>query len=185
MRGDAAHPQKARAVIARPAVEFVRQVFIGLGSNLGAREEWLARALAHLLQDETMRLIQQSSLYETEPVGVKNQPGFLNQVVEIAAALTPQELLEKLLETERRLGRVRELRWGPRNIDLDLLAFHRIDMQTETLTVPHPESVRRRFVLAPWCELAPDFLVPGFNASVAALLARCEDHSRVIKRQKV
>ncbi len=117
-------------------------------------------------------------------MGLQDQPVFLNQVVEIAATLAPLELLENLLEIERRLGRVRQQRWGPRNIDLDLLAFHRREVQTAGLVVPHAELAHRRFVLAPWNEIAPHFVVPHWNLTVAELLARCEDRSRVIKLTK-
>jgi len=174
-----------RWAIAKQAGEFVRQIFIGLGSNLGSREAWLGRALEALQESETIRLLAQSSLYETEPVGFSDQPAFLNQVIEIAAALSPPELLEILLQVERKQGRVRRQRWGPRNIDLDLLAFQQIEMQTENLIVPHPEIARRRFVLAPWCEIAPDFIVPREQVRVAELLARCADQSRIIKLTNV
>ncbi len=128
---------------------------------------------------ETILLLQRSSLYESEPVGFSGQPHFLNQVVEIATTLHPPELLEFLLQSERKMGRIREQRWGPRILDLDVLAFHRLELQTENLILPHPEIAQRRFVLVPWCEIAPDFLVPRWNLTVKELLARCADHSGV------
>ena len=112
-------------------------------------------------------------------MGFSGQPHFLNQVVEIATTLQPAELLAFLLQREREMGRTRQQRWGPRNLDLDVLAFHRLELQTESLIVPHPEIAQRRFVLAPWCEIAPDFLVPRWNLTVKQLLARCTDHSSV------
>lgn len=171
--------------IAKAAAEFSGPVFIGLGSNLGDREDWLARARAALQTGAGIRLAAQSSLYETAPVGFADQPPFLNQVIELEVALSPRELLQLLLRLERELGRVRRQRWGPRNIDLDVLAFHRLEVQTENLIVPHPEIARRRFVLAPWCEIAPAFVVPRWNLSVQELLARCEDSGRVTKLTKV
>jgi 2-amino-4-hydroxy-6-hydroxymethyldihydropteridine diphosphokinase len=129
-------------------------------------------------------VVASSALYETEPVGFSGQPHFLNQVIEIATSFPPPALLEFLLQSERKLGRIRQQRWGPRNIDLDLLAFQQIEVQSGHLILPHPEIARRRFVLAPWCEIAPDFVVPRWNLAVKELLARCADHSGVIMHKQ-
>jgi 2-amino-4-hydroxy-6-hydroxymethyldihydropteridine diphosphokinase len=157
------------------------RVFIALGSNLGDRAAWLREAREKLFASQTVHPVGTSSIYETDPVGKTDQPPFLNQVVEARTMPAPKDLLAFLLQVEQDLGRVRRERWGPRIIDLDLLAFGQRIVRTERLILPHPELHRRRFVLQPWTEIAPDFEVPGFSATVAELLARCNDHSRVQK----
>jgi 2-amino-4-hydroxy-6-hydroxymethyldihydropteridine diphosphokinase len=134
-------------------------VFVGLGSNLGDRELNLRRALQRL---EELGPVHASSFRETEPVGVTDQPKFLNAAAELATDLPPRELLERLLEIERGLGRNRatERRWGPRVIDLDLLLFGEETIDEPGLTVPHPRLADRRFVLEPLCELAPELRLP-------------------------
>lgn len=134
-----------------------------------------------LRSHEAVFEMRESSLYETEPVGLREQPGFLNQVVEIFTNLAPQRLLEELLQIENALGRVRTRRWGPRNIDLDLLAYQQCEIASERLQLPHPEIPKRRFVLEPWREIAPDFEVPKWRLTVAELCERCRDESAVNK----
>ena len=133
--------------------------YIGLGTNLGDRELNLRRALERL---EELGPVRASSLRETEPVGVTDQPKFLNAAAELATELPPRELLERLLEIERELGRDRaaERRWGPRVIDLDLLLFGEETIDQPGLTVPHPRLADRRFVLEPLCELNEDLTLP-------------------------
>jgi 2-amino-4-hydroxy-6-hydroxymethyldihydropteridine diphosphokinase len=138
------------------------RIFVGLGSNLGDREENLDRAL-DLLNGYAPRLVFCSSFYETEPVGVTDQPKFLNAVAEVRSDnLSPRELLDRLLEIERELGRDRttEERWGPRTIDLDLLLYGDEVIDEPGLTVPHPRLAERRFVLEPLHELAPELVLP-------------------------
>ena len=133
--------------------------YIGLGSNLGDRGLNLRRAFEHL---EELGSVRASSFRETDPVGVTNQPKFLNAAAEIATELPPRELLERLLEIERELGRDRatERRWGPRVIDLDLLLFGEEEIDEPGLTVPHPRLADRRFVLEPLSELNEDLTLP-------------------------
>jgi 2-amino-4-hydroxy-6-hydroxymethyldihydropteridine diphosphokinase len=157
------------------------RVFIALGSNLGDRAAWLKQAREKLSSAPTVQLVAASSVYETEPVGKIEQPAFLNQVLEVRTTLAPENLLSRLLQVERELGRVRNERWGPRNIDLDLLAFGDRIFKTSRLVLPHPELHRRRFVLQPWAEIAPEFIVPGLSATVEALLKNCGDNNRVQK----
>jgi 2-amino-4-hydroxy-6-hydroxymethyldihydropteridine diphosphokinase len=144
-------------------------VFVGLGSNLGDRELNLRRALERL---EELGPVRASSFRETDPVGVTDQPKFLNAAVEVATDLPPRELLERLLEIERELGRDRatERRWGPRVIDLDLLLFGGEAIDEPGLTVPHPHLADRRFVLEPLCELNEDLTLPD-GTRVRDLLA--------------
>jgi 2-amino-4-hydroxy-6-hydroxymethyldihydropteridine diphosphokinase len=142
---------------------------VGLGSNLGDRELNLRRALQRL---EELGTVRASSFRETNPVGVTDQPKFLNAAVELATDLPPKELLERLLEIERELGRDRatERRWGPRVIDLDLLLFGEEAIDEPGLTVPHPRLADRRFVLEPLCELNEDLALPD-GTRVRDLLA--------------
>jgi 2-amino-4-hydroxy-6-hydroxymethyldihydropteridine diphosphokinase len=135
------------------------RAYIGLGTNLGDRELNLRRALERL---EELGPVRGSSFRETDPVGVTDQPKFLNAAAELATELPPRELLERLLEIERELGRDRaaERRWGPRVIDLDLLLFGKEAIDEPGLTVPHPRLADRRFVLEPLCELNENLTLP-------------------------
>ena len=148
------------------------RAFVGLGSNLGDPEELIRSALQLLAAEEGIELLAVSSLRETDPVGYQDQPRFLNGAAELATELSPQELLERLLSIERRLGRVRGEgpRFGPRTIDLDLLLFGDEVVQEPGLTLPHPRLHERRFALEPLAELDPALEVPG-RGPVQALLA--------------
>jgi len=147
------------------------RAFIGLGSNLGDREETLRRAV-DLLRSDEVEVVAVSSLRATDPVGVADQPRFLNGAVEVETTLGPRELLDRLLGIECDLGRTRteETRWGPRTIDLDLLLFGDERVDEPGLVVPHPRLAERRFALEPLAELDPALEIPGIG-SVRALLA--------------
>jgi 2-amino-4-hydroxy-6-hydroxymethyldihydropteridine diphosphokinase len=138
--------------------------YIGLGSNLGDRRAMIAGAL------EQLRPRRVSAVVETDPVGRTDQPRFLNAVAEIETDLDAPALLDRLLEIEAALGRVRRERWGPRTIDLDLLLYGGVQLTSDRLTVPHPELPRRRFVLEGLAELCPDRNVPGLGRTVRELL---------------
>lgn len=138
--------------------------YIGLGSNLGDRRAMIAGAL------ERLQPRRVSAVVETEPVGNTDQPRFLNAVAELETELPPAELLSRLLDVERGLGRVRVERWGPRSIDLDLLLYGDERVSSTSLSVPHPELHRRRFVLEGLAELCPDRSVPGLGRTVRELL---------------
>jgi len=135
------------------------KAFLSLGSNLGDRKATLLAAL-DALDRGGARIIRRSSFYETAPVGKIDQPRFLNLVVEVATDLTPADLLALCQSVERDLGRVRKERWGPRTVDIDILLYDRLAIQTPSLTIPHPEMTRRRFVLVPLLEIAPDASLP-------------------------
>ncbi len=146
-------------------------IFVGLGANIGDRERTIRRALAQLDKLPETELLRVSSLYDTDPIGVLEQPPFLNAVAELESGLAARELLWHLLLVERRLGRdgTRQ-RWGPRTIDLDLLLYGNDEIDEPDLIVPHPELHRRAFVLVPMAELAPDLLHPVIDRSVRELL---------------
>ncbi len=136
------------------------KTYIGLGSNLGEREAQIRLALDDLARLPASRLVRASSLYDSEPAGDVEQPNFLNAVAELETELTARQLLWNLLLIERRLGRTRTARWGPRTIDLDLLLYGHLVVDEEDLQVPHPELIRRSFVLVPLVELDPMLIHP-------------------------
>ena len=154
-----------------------RRVYLSLGSNLGDRQVNLNRALDGL-QAERIRIVSRSSIYETEPQGVTNQPFFLNMVVECETAHFPVQLLRILLRIERELGRSRggRLRGGPRVIDLDILLYESIAMDSPELTIPHPRMLARRFVLQPLLEIAPGLRYPTTSESLSQRLHQVSDH---------
>jgi 2-amino-4-hydroxy-6-hydroxymethyldihydropteridine diphosphokinase len=142
--------------------------YVGLGANLGDREGTILAAVTEL-----PGVVAVSPLRETDPVGVTDQPQFLNGVVALETELAPRELLDLLLAVERRLGRERRERWGPRTIDLDLLLYGDEVIDEDGLTVPHPRLSERRFVLEPLADLAPKLVVPGLGG-VEELLAELD-----------
>lgn len=128
--------------------------FLGLGSNLGKREEMLREALERLNRREGIQIDRVSDIYETDPVGYTDQPPFLNLVCKIRTALSPHELLDTVLEIERELGRERLIRWGPRTVDIDVLLYGSEHIDTPDLSVPHPRLMERAFVLVPLADVA-------------------------------
>jgi 2-amino-4-hydroxy-6-hydroxymethyldihydropteridine diphosphokinase len=159
------------------------RVFLGLGSNRGKREEYLLRALGELRRISGSVLAGQSSVYETEPVGMKEQPPFLNMAVELETDIDVRILFGMLQGIERNLGRTKSVRWGPREIDIDLLYYGDTMMETEQLTLPHSGIPARRFVLQPLSEIAADFIDPREHQTVAALLKNCPDASAVHRKE--
>lgn len=157
------------------------RVFLGLGSNLGERGKNLASALAELKRLSGTTVVWASSVYESEPYGRKDQPHFLNAAVELETTLAPAELLARLKELERRLGRTDQERWAPRIIDLDILVYDGLVVEDENVTVPHPELTKRRFVLVPLREIAPDLVHPISGLTIAELAATCQDTGRIVK----
>jgi len=149
----------------------VTRAYVGLGANLGPREITLLRAVDLLAAADGVDVVAVSQLRETEPVGVLDQPAFLNGAVAIDTTLTARELLDLLLETERALGRVRGERWGPRTVDLDLLVYGEEAVDEPGLRVPHPRLGERRFALEPLADLDPALEVPGLGSVAAALSA--------------
>ncbi len=147
------------------------RAYVGLGANLGPREVTLRRAVDLLAAANAVEVVAVSPFRETAPVGVVDQPPFLNGAVAIDTSLTPRELLDLLLETERALGRVRGERWGPRTVDLDLLVYGDETVDEPGLRVPHPRLAGRRFALEPLADLDPGLEMPGLGNVSAALAA--------------
>jgi 2-amino-4-hydroxy-6-hydroxymethyldihydropteridine diphosphokinase len=149
----------------------VPRAYVGLGSNLGDRESILRRAVELLGAAEGIEVVAVSAFRETDPVGVPDQPRFLNGAVEVETTLAPRGLLETLLGVERSLGRVRDgRRWGPRVVDLDLLVYEGHVVDEPGLRIPHPHVHERWFALEPLSDLDPALEIPG-HGSVTSLIA--------------
>ena len=149
--------------------------YIGVGSNLGEPAQNIEKAKSLLVAKSGIKLLQTSSLYETEPWGVKEQPRFVNAVWHIETTLTPSQLFMTLKEIENSLGRKKVLRYGPRVIDLDILLYDELIYQDVNLTIPHPKIPERSFVIFPLCEIAPDIIHPLYNVTIAALKSNLRD----------
>jgi 2-amino-4-hydroxy-6-hydroxymethyldihydropteridine diphosphokinase len=138
---------------------------LALGGNLGNPREQITEATDALNQTQGIRVTARSPLVESFAVteaGIdENAPRYLNGVVEVETSLEPEELLQKTRELEQAAGRTRETRWGPRTLDIDIIAYDRIDLKTDDLTIPHPRAHERAFVLVPWSLMQPDAELPG------------------------
>jgi 2-amino-4-hydroxy-6-hydroxymethyldihydropteridine diphosphokinase len=145
-------------------------VYLGLGSNMGDREALLKSAL-DALEAADLRLRRVSSLYETEPIGLREQRWFLNLVAEFETDLLPRQLLHRMQKIERSMGRRRTVENGPRTIDIDILLYGNVVMKIDELEIPHPRYRDRRFTLAPLAELNPDLKDPVTRKTMAEMLA--------------
>ena len=157
------------------------RVFLGLGSNLGARQDFLNSAAVEIARLPGGRLMWCSSVYETEPYGNTAQGKFLNAAAEIETPLDPAALMGEVKRIEKALGRTVSGRWGPREIDIDILLYDGLVHSGDGLEVPHPGLERRKFVLVPLREIAPDLIHPVNGLTVSEMAAACRDDSRVVK----
>ena len=146
-------------------------VYVALGSNIGDRQKNLHAAIGLMNGVEGISVLRVSSFHDTKPVGGPPQPNYLNAVAEVETDLPPARLLAELQRIEKQLGRTRDVRWGPRTIDLDILLMGDTIADEPGLTIPHPRMHERRFVLEPLCELAPDAVHPVLKKTMRELLA--------------
>ena len=144
------------------------------GGNLGDREQNLASA-REWIEADCGKIVRASSIYETAAWGNTDQPAFLNQALEIQTSLNSKQLIRHILKVEKKMGRIREKKYGPRIIDIDILLFNNEIITTSFLIIPHPELQNRRFVLTPLAELAPQIVHPILNKTIAELLNDCPD----------
>ncbi|MEQ8464020.1 2-amino-4-hydroxy-6-hydroxymethyldihydropteridine diphosphokinase [Coleofasciculus sp. E1-EBD-02] len=146
---------------------------IALGSNLGDSRAILEAAIVMLAKTPGITVTSQSSWYRTAPIGPP-QPDYLNGCVILEVQLTPHDLLQTLLSIEKQFGRERRERWGPRTLDLDILLFDNLIIDTPTLQIPHPRMTERAFVLVPLAEIAPDWIEPKSGCAIAQLVQRVD-----------
>ena len=159
----------------------MKTVFLGIGTNLGKREENLSKAII-LVEEHIGKVVRESSVYETEPWGSKSETSFFNMVLKVDTKLTPSGLLGRILMVEAMMGRLREGKgYKSRIIDIDILFFGSRIFENKILKIPHPRIQERRFVLVPLSEIAGDLLHPVFKKSIQELLQECKDKSKVLK----
>lgn len=151
-----------------------QSVFLLLGTNLGDRRKNLMDAL-RAIEAQVGAIVKRSSLYETDAWGIEQQPAFYNQIVEVSTLLAPQELLDEVLSIEHAIGRIRKVKWGERIIDIDVLLYGDLILETEKLVIPHPQIQNRKFTLVPLAELAPEQVHPKLHQTIRELLAKCAD----------
>jgi len=151
--------------------------YIGLGSNLGDRKAYLRFAIGELRKVSGCKVLQVSKFINTAPYGYANQDDFLNGCLVLSTLQEPFELLETLIEIENKAGRVRDIRWGPRTLDLDIIMYDDLFISTDRLRIPHPEMQKRDFVLRPLSEIAPGLLHPVYKKTVSEMLTELGDKS--------
>jgi 2-amino-4-hydroxy-6-hydroxymethyldihydropteridine diphosphokinase len=156
----------------------VQEAYVALGANLGDRESSLAEAIRRLQADSELEVRRISAAYETAPVGYTDQPSFLNMAVCLGTELDPIGLLRRLLAIEQEMGRVRDVRWGPRNIDLDLLVHGEAKADTPELTLPHPRMGQRAFVLVPLGDIWPKAIPFPWESELSAFSLQEEGIAR-------
>ncbi|WP_240377862.1 2-amino-4-hydroxy-6-hydroxymethyldihydropteridine diphosphokinase [Bacillus piscicola] len=154
------------------------RVFVALGSNIEDRALYLRQAIEKLNEQERIKVTRLSSIYETEPVGMQDQAKFLNMVMELYTSLNPLELLQMTQQVERELKRTREVRWGPRTIDLDILLFNDENIRMDELIVPHPRMCERAFVIVPLREIAPAARCPQNGWTAAEMFVRLPEEEK-------
>lgn len=163
----------------RDIEKLMARAYLGFGSNLGDRRRRILTAMELLDQEQGVFVVSRSSLYETDPVGETDQPPFLNAAAGVETTLSPQEILGLIREIEKTIGRTPTYRWGPREIDIDILLYDDCVVDEEGLTLPHPRMHERAFVLVPLFEIAPDAVHPVLNQTIKELLLVLEPYSGV------
>jgi len=152
----------------------MNNVFLQLGSNISDRILFLKNAIK-IIENEIGDVLTKSKIYESAPWGIKKQNNFLNQIIEITTKLNENILLDKILEIEKRLGRIRIKKWGERCIDIDILFYNNTIIETKNLSIPHKLIHKRMFVLLPLSEIAPKMVHPKYNKTIEELMYECKD----------
>jgi 2-amino-4-hydroxy-6-hydroxymethyldihydropteridine diphosphokinase len=160
-------------------------VFLGLGSNQGEKIKNCEQAIEEILKLEEGFLLSRSSWYYSEPWGRDDQDWFINGVIQIRTELCPDELLMKFKEIEKRLGRKNREKWGPRVIDIDILFYDDLFLESPEMDIPHPRILERNFVLIPLAEIAPQFVHPVLKKTIKELLDTSPDQKKVVKVSEV
>lgn len=155
-------------------------IYLALGTNVGNKEENLKEAIKRL-SEGGIEVVGESPIYKTPPYGPVEQDWFLNQVVEVQTELDADELFEAMQIIEKEMGREKEVRWGPRLIDLDIIFYNDLVLHEKNLTIPHADMQNRKFVLQPMCDLNPKFLHPVFEKRMEELLENCNDEGVIEK----
>jgi 2-amino-4-hydroxy-6-hydroxymethyldihydropteridine diphosphokinase len=148
--------------------------FLLLGSNLGDRKKNLSTA-RNAIEISVGNVLKASSIYETGAWGKTNQPDFLNQALKVQTTLSPQDLLSEILKIELTMGRRREVHWGERTIDIDILLYETVTISLPSLTIPHPQLQNRRFALEPLAEIGGEAIHPGLGLTIQKVLEKCSD----------
>lgn len=156
-----------------------RDVFLGLGSNINDRLKYLNTAASLIGSCSNIETVEVSSVYETEPWGIKEQGSFLNRVMKVNTSFTPEELLDFVKEAEKKAGRKERRKWYEREIDIDILFFGNMVLESERFSIPHKEVQNRKFVLVPMCELDGEFIHPVLKKTMNELLKITKDISEV------
>jgi 2-amino-4-hydroxy-6-hydroxymethyldihydropteridine diphosphokinase len=158
---------------------------LALGSNIGDRERYLKDAILSLHEHSSIEVEKISSIYETDPIGYKDQNAFLNMVLSVGTDLTAIQLLREMQKIEKSLGRKRDIKWGPRTLDLDILLFNHENIETEQLIIPHPRMLERSFVLIPLHEIEPNISIPNSKQPLSVIIDQLTDKKGVrIWKQK-
>ena len=147
----------------------INTVYLGIGSNKGNRTDYLISAIEKIDKNDNCQVISVSSFYETRPFGIRNQDNFLNAVIKITTEFSPTELFDFLKQIEFELGRIRTIRWGPREIDLDILFYNSLIYTDENITIPHKGVAERDFVVVPLCEIEPDLVHPVIGKKICEI----------------
>jgi 2-amino-4-hydroxy-6-hydroxymethyldihydropteridine diphosphokinase len=155
--------------------------YIAIGSNIGNPRGNCIEAIHEISKHDSIKIISKSSFYQTSPIGPIQQEWFINSAIKINTSLTPIKLLTNLLNIESTMGRVRQEKWGPRLIDLDLLFYDNQILNQEEITIPHPEISKRNFVLIPLCEIAENLHHPILKKTIKTLLNESTDNAKVKK----
>ncbi|WP_029523202.1 2-amino-4-hydroxy-6-hydroxymethyldihydropteridine diphosphokinase [Persephonella sp. KM09-Lau-8] len=160
----------------------MEKIFLALGSNIGNRQENINQAIKFL--STKILDIKQATIYESKAIGYENQPDFLNTAISGYTDLSPEELLKFIKQVEEQTGRIKRFRWGPREIDIDILFYGNLVLEKENLIIPHPRIHERDFVLKPLCDLEPEFIHPVLKKTIKELLNNLQEKSIIGKITK-